>query len=131
MLQLDHLILPVTDRNKSIEFYERIVGLKYEGDRDPFSTMRVTPDFVLQLAPWGTKGDEHLAFSVTRAEFDDALRRIRESGVEYGDSFQTVGNMRAPGDADGALIAVGVTCELVVADGCRSRISPRGRTGGG
>jgi catechol 2,3-dioxygenase-like lactoylglutathione lyase family enzyme len=101
-MQLDHLILPVTDRNKSIEFYERIVGLKYEGDRDPFSTMRVTKDLVLQLAPWGTKGDEHLAFAVTRAEFDEALRRIRESGIEYGDSFQTVGNMRAPGDADGA-----------------------------
>jgi catechol 2,3-dioxygenase-like lactoylglutathione lyase family enzyme len=102
MPQLDHLILPVNDRDKSIDFYTRILGLTYERERPPFSVLRVTRDLVLQLAPWGTRGGEHLAFSLTDAEFDDVLRRLREEGVEYGDSFDTVGNMRGPGDADGA-----------------------------
>lgn len=101
-IQLDHLILAVNDRAKSIEFYTRILGFTYEGERAPFSVVRVTPDLVLQLGPWGTKGGEHLAFAMTRAEFDHMLRRIREAGVEYGDSFDSVGNGRGPGDADGA-----------------------------
>lgn len=102
-LQLDHLILAVNDRARSIEFYTRILGLMYEGEREPFSVLRVTPDLVLQLAPWGgTKGGQHLAFSMTRTEFDDVFGRIREGGIEYGDSFDSVGNMRGPGDADGA-----------------------------
>ena len=102
MLQLDHLILTVNDRDKSIEFYTRILGLTYEGQREPFSVIRVTPDLILQLAPWGTKGGQHFAFSVTRGEFDAILRRIRAAGLEYGDSFESVGNMQGPGEAAGA-----------------------------
>ncbi len=101
-LQLDHLILPVNDRAKSVEFYVDILGLKHEGEREPFSLLRVAPELVLQLAPWGTKGGEHLAFSMPPDEFDSIFRRLRERGVEYGDSFQTVGNMRGPGDEPGA-----------------------------
>jgi len=101
-LQLDHLILAVNDCPKSIEFYTRVLGLTYDGEREPFSVIRVTPDFLLQLAPWGTKGGQHLAFSMTRAEFDDVFRRVREAGIEYGDSFHTVGNMRGPGVEGGA-----------------------------
>lgn len=100
--QLDHLILAVNDREKSIEFYTRILGLTYEGEREPFSVVRVTPDLTLQLAPWGTKGGEHLAFAMSRTEFDDVFRRVRDAGLEYGDSFHTVGNMRGPGDESGA-----------------------------
>ena len=101
-IQLDHLILAVNDRAKSIEFYTRVLGLTYEGERQPFSVIRVTPDLVLQLAPWGTKGGEHLAFSMMRPEFDEVFRRIRDGGIEYGDSFQSVGNMRGPGEEPGA-----------------------------
>jgi catechol 2,3-dioxygenase-like lactoylglutathione lyase family enzyme len=101
-MQLDHLILAVNDREKSIQFYTRILGFAYEGEREPFSTIRVSPDLVLQLAPWSTKGGAHLAFSMSRAEFDQVFRRVRDAGVDYGDSFDTVGNMRGPGDSDGA-----------------------------
>jgi catechol 2,3-dioxygenase-like lactoylglutathione lyase family enzyme len=97
-MQLDHLILAVNDRKKSIEFYVGILGLKYEGDREPFSVIRVTPDFQIQIAPWGTKGGEHLAFAMSRKEFDEVFQRLREGGIEYGDSFHAVGNMRGPGD---------------------------------
>ena len=97
-IQLDHMILAVNDREKSIEFYAGILGLKYEGDREPFSILRVTPDFTLQLAGWGTKGGEHLAFAMSRREFDEVFRRIIDAKIEYGDDFHSVGNMRGPGD---------------------------------
>jgi catechol 2,3-dioxygenase-like lactoylglutathione lyase family enzyme len=100
--QLDHMILRVNDRAKSIEFYTGILGLAYEGEREPFSVIRVTPEFTLQLAPWGTEGGQHLAFAMARAEFEQVFRRVREAGLEYGDSFHSVGNMRGPGDEVGA-----------------------------
>ena len=97
-IQLDHMILAVNDRKKSIEFYVVILGLRYEGDREPFSVIRVTADFTLQLAGWGSKGGEHLAFAMSRAEFEEVFRRVIEAKIEYGDSFNSVGNMRGPGD---------------------------------
>ncbi len=99
---LDHLILMVNDREKSLRFYTTVLGFVHEGERDPFSVVRVNADTTLQLAPWGTKGGEHLAFAMTRPEFDDAFRRIRDAGVPYGDSFQTVGSMQGPGDEPGS-----------------------------
>jgi catechol 2,3-dioxygenase-like lactoylglutathione lyase family enzyme len=102
MLQLDHIILGSDDVKRSIEFYTGILGLTYEGPREPFEVIRVTPHFVIQLAPWGTKGGEHLAFSMTRAEFEATFARLRDAGIEYGDSFHTVGNLRGPGEEAGA-----------------------------
>ena len=100
--QLDHLILAVNDLAKSEDFYTRILGFRHEGERDPFSMIRITPDLVLQLAPWETRGGEHLAFAMSRVEFDEVFGRVREAGIEYGDAFDSVGNMRGPGEAAGA-----------------------------
>ena len=99
---LDHLILHVNDLAESSRFYTEILGLANEGKREPFTVVRVTSDFTIQLAPWGTKGGEHLAFSMPRTEFDEVFRRVREGGIEFGDSFHSVGNMKGPGQEDGA-----------------------------
>ena len=101
-VQLDHLILAVNDRDASLRFYTKVLGFTYDGQREPFSVIRVTPDFVLQLAPWGTPGGQHLAFAMPRAEFEHTFERIRAAGIAYGDSFHSVGNMRGPGDESGA-----------------------------
>lgn len=102
MVTLDHAILPVNDREATVDFFTRIVGFTYEGERPPFSVVRVSPDLTLQVADWGTGGGMHLAFAMARAEFDDVFARIRDSGIAYGDSFHSVGNMQGPGDEDGA-----------------------------
>ncbi len=96
-IQLDHMILPVADLGASIEFFTEILGCTYEGEREPFSVVRVTPDLTLQLAPWGTEGGVHLAFALPRAEFDAAFARVKAAGIPYGDSFHAVGNMEGPG----------------------------------
>ena len=102
--RLDHTILDVNDREKSITFYTQILGFTDEGGREgtPFSVIRVAPDFMLQLAPFGTKGGTHLAFELSRPEFDQAFKRIRDAKIEYGDAFDTVGNMRGPSISEGA-----------------------------
>jgi catechol 2,3-dioxygenase-like lactoylglutathione lyase family enzyme len=101
-MRLDHLILPVNDQPASVDFYVRVLGFADEGRREPFAVVRVSPDLVLQLAPWGTQGGEHLAFAMERAELDRVFTRVREAGIGYGDAFDAVGNMRGPGRADGA-----------------------------
>ena len=100
--QLDHMILLVNDRARSIEFYTQILGFAYEGDREPFSVIRVNAQLTLQLAAWGTTGGTHLAFATSRSEFEEVFDRVRQAGIPYGDSFQSVGNMRGPGDEAGA-----------------------------
>lgn len=102
MMVLDHLILPVNDIDESSRFYTDVLGLRDEGRREPFAVLRVTSDFVIQLAPWGTKGGEHLAFAMPRAEFDEVFQRVRDGGIEFGDSFHSVGNMNGPGEEYGA-----------------------------
>ena len=102
MATIDHLILPVNDVAASVAFYARILGLADAGDRPPFRVLRVSDDFVIQLAPWGTQGGEHLAFALPRAEFDACFARIREAGVPFGDSPHEADNGRAPGDEAGA-----------------------------
>lgn len=100
--QLDHMIFVVNDRAQTIEFYTRILGFTYEGDREPFAVLRVNNDLTLQVAAWGTKGGTHLAFALPRAEFDQVFTRVKQEGIPYGDAFQNVGNMQGPGDEAGA-----------------------------
>jgi catechol 2,3-dioxygenase-like lactoylglutathione lyase family enzyme len=102
MARLDHLILMVNDQAASIDFYTRILGFTDEGPRGPFSTLRVSSDCVIQLAPWGTAGGEHLAFAMTQEELDAVFEHVRSAGLPYGDAFDGVGNMRGPGESDGA-----------------------------
>jgi catechol 2,3-dioxygenase-like lactoylglutathione lyase family enzyme len=82
--RLDHLILNVNDREKSLAFYTRILGFAHEGEREgtPFSVIKVEPDFMLQLAPFGTRGGEHLAFSMSLEEFDQTFQRVREARIK-------------------------------------------------
>src|SRR3954462_1930442 len=101
-LQLDHMILPVAELDATIEFFTTVMGLTYEGESPPFSVVRVSPELTLQLAPWGTEGGVHLAFALSRADFDTTFDWVRNAGIEFGDSFHSVGNMRGPGDEDGA-----------------------------
>ena len=44
----------------------------------------------------------HLAFAMTRAEFDVTFARIRAAEIPYGDSFHSVGNMQGPGEEAGS-----------------------------
>jgi len=101
-LELDHLVLPVADAARSIAFYARLLHLPYEGQDGQFSVLRVTPSFVLLLAPWPPEGSHHLAFAMTPDEFETTFRRIKDDGVAYGGSFDGVGRMGEPGEEAGA-----------------------------
>lgn len=102
MTSIDHIILNTNDLASSVDFYTNILGFTNEGQDGPFAIIRVSEDFTLQLAQWGTKGNEHYAFAMSRADFDAAFERIRANQIPYGDSFHSVGNNSGPGNETGA-----------------------------
>jgi catechol 2,3-dioxygenase-like lactoylglutathione lyase family enzyme len=102
MATLDHLILNVNDLEASVSFYTEVMGFADDGDDGPFRMIRIGPDSMILLAPWGSEGGEHLAFALASEEFAATFGRIKAAGVPYGDSYHDVGNMRGPGDELGA-----------------------------
>ena len=51
MATLDHVILKVNDLQSSIRFYTEVMGFIADGMDGPFTVLRVSPEFQLQLAP--------------------------------------------------------------------------------
>ena len=102
MASIDHLILNVNDIASSVDCYVNMLGFQFDGTDGPFTVIRVSADFTLQLAPWGTKGNEHYAFALSREDFDRVFARMKEKGIPYGDSFHSVGNNTGPGVESGA-----------------------------
>jgi catechol 2,3-dioxygenase-like lactoylglutathione lyase family enzyme len=100
-VELDHMIIPVNDASESVAFYTAVLGFGDEGESPPFSVVRVGPGLTLQLAPWGTDGNWHVAFAMSRDEFDTALARLRDTGTAFGDSFHDAANGRGPSVSDG------------------------------
>jgi catechol 2,3-dioxygenase-like lactoylglutathione lyase family enzyme len=102
MATIDHLILNVNDIAASVDFYVNVLGFQLEGQDGPFTVIRVSEDFTLQLASWGTQGNDHLAFAMSRADFDKTFAKVKEKGIPFGDSFHSVGNNSGPGMETGA-----------------------------
>jgi len=102
MRGIDHIILNVNDLGETVAFYTEVLGFGLEGQDGPFTVLRVSEGFTIQVAPWGTKGNEHYAFALDRDEFDGVFERLKERGIPYGDAFNSVGSNRGPGHESGA-----------------------------
>ena len=102
MTSIDHIILNVNNLDESVAFYTDVMGFANEGTDGPFTVIRVSANFTMQLAPWGTKGNEHYAFALSREDFDACFERIKNANVPYGDSFHNVGTNTGPGSESGA-----------------------------
>lgn len=97
--RLDHVALRVADLGRSVEFYQRVLGL-----RDAFPGMwGGVPTILLTAGPGartgvalfpagggggpparGTAGVvDHVAFAVPNEEFERALRHLDREGVEF------------------------------------------------
>ena len=99
---LDHTIVPVRDRQESVEFYNRILGFEDLGEVGPFLAVRVNDTFNLDFRYSDDYRSIHYAFAMDPEEFDAAFARIRESGMPYGDSPYDMENMEGPGMTMGA-----------------------------
>ena len=74
-----------------------MLGFEHAGLDGPFTVIRVGEKFQMQLAPWGTQGFEHYAFAVSEREFDEIFSRVKQAGIDYGPTFDSVGANLGPG----------------------------------
>jgi catechol 2,3-dioxygenase-like lactoylglutathione lyase family enzyme len=102
MADLDHIILKVKDVGESAAFYADVLGFRNDGIDGPFTVIRLNEASVLLLAPWGGSGSEHLAFAVSREEFDGIFGRIKSRGLDHGPGPTEVGANTGPGIELGA-----------------------------
>ena len=80
-VQLDHMILPVNDRDRSIEFYTQILGFAYEGAREPFSVIRVNAQLIR------VADESHVWASAFQRESGDLLKLQVELGETIADGL--------------------------------------------
>ena len=99
---LDHTIVPVQDRERSVEFYSRILDFEDLGEVGPFLAVRVNDTFNLDFAVSDDFRSIHYAFAMEPPEFEAAFTKIRESGIPYGDNPYARDNMQGPGMTAGA-----------------------------
>ncbi len=62
----------------------------------------MSPTLVLQLIQSPPQISQHLAFSMSKAELEATVARLKAAEVAFGDNFDTVGNMKGPGRASGS-----------------------------
>jgi catechol 2,3-dioxygenase-like lactoylglutathione lyase family enzyme len=84
-IELNHLIVPVRDKEEAARFYERIFGFRREKPMGPFAPVRL-PDqgLTLDFDTWESPPEQHYAFKVSEAEFDAIFGRVVAEGLAYG-----------------------------------------------
>ncbi len=84
-IELNHHIVAAHDKEKSAHFYERILGLKYEGPLGHFAPIRIpSQSLTLDFDNRESFQPQHYAFKVSEVEFDEIFGRVKEEGLSYG-----------------------------------------------
>jgi catechol 2,3-dioxygenase-like lactoylglutathione lyase family enzyme len=82
-ITLNHTIVPARDKVAAAKFFAKIFGLK-RGRTDYFAPVRVNKTLTLLFDDDGKFESHHLAFHVSKAEFEAIFARIKKAGITYG-----------------------------------------------
>lgn len=100
---IDHIILPVNaPLSDSLSFYCDLLQFALDAEQGPFQGVRVSPQFLILLSPYGSRGGMHLAFNFTASRFDRVFADVRARHLDYGDQFDQTSNRRGPTPQPGA-----------------------------
>ncbi len=83
-LNLDHTIVPANDKEESVRFIARILGLEYLGPWGHFAPLKINDTLTLDFDTNEQFEGHHYAFLASDGEFDAILKRVQEEGVSYG-----------------------------------------------
>jgi catechol 2,3-dioxygenase-like lactoylglutathione lyase family enzyme len=89
--QLNHLIIPVRDKEKSARFLAGILNLEVGQQWAHFLPLRTGNGVTLDFADSSNFVPQHYAFLVGDPEFDTALQRIRDARIEFFADFDGAG----------------------------------------
>jgi catechol 2,3-dioxygenase-like lactoylglutathione lyase family enzyme len=85
-VQLDHLIVPATNRVASARLLGAILGVPWseQSNFGPFSPVFVNDGLTIDFDQWqGSIPKQHYCFRVDPHEFDSILVRIKAAGIEF------------------------------------------------
>jgi len=99
---LDHTIVPVKDRQASVDFYTKMFSFDYVGEVIRFLVLRVNENMTLDFAVEEEFVSNHYAFSMDQDEFDATFARVRDAGLIYGHRAHDRTSMQGPGMTNGA-----------------------------
>ena len=83
-LSLDHTIVPAKDKEESVRFIARILGLEYKGPWGHFAPLKINETLTLDFDNHEKFEGHHYALLASDEEFDAILGRIKSEGVSYG-----------------------------------------------
>jgi len=90
-VQLNHLIIPARDKWASARFLAGILGLEAGPEWGHFVPVRTSNGVVVDFAERSDVHSGHYAFLVIDAEFEAALKRVRDAGVQTYADFDLAG----------------------------------------
>ena len=82
-ITLNHTIVPARDKIAAARFFARIFGLK-RGRTEHFAPVKVNKSLTLLFDDDDKFESHHLAFHVSKREFDAILHRIKIDKIAYG-----------------------------------------------
>jgi catechol 2,3-dioxygenase-like lactoylglutathione lyase family enzyme len=84
MIELDHTIVPVTDKWVSARFLGAMLGLSVRGEAGHFVQLQINERLTLDFHTEPEHRAQHYAFRVDAATFDAIVTRVRAAGVPFG-----------------------------------------------
>lgn len=82
-VDLNHTIVPSSDKQASAEFIAGILGLKVGPQWGPFVPVETANGVTLDYLDSADFRAIHYCFIVSEPEFDEIFARIRERGLDY------------------------------------------------
>jgi len=97
---LDHIGIPVSNIDVTIDFYDRMLGFKLIEKRVDrglaFATIRISETTAIAIWEAEKQPCHHFALALTPSEFDATYEALRREGIRYGnatDGFGDDGNL--------------------------------------
>lgn len=83
MAELNHIIVPAKDKDRSAQFLADILGVAPAPQWGPFRPVQTSNGVTLDFVDSKDVRTQHYAFLVTDTEFDAAFGRITKAGLAY------------------------------------------------
>lgn len=105
-IELDHTLVPASDRRVSAELLARLLGVPWaETGVGPFCPVYVSDSLTLDFDQAdGEFAVQHYAFRVSDARFDDIVARLRQHGIAYRSTPHGPADMRINTEAGGRIV---------------------------
>jgi len=90
-VELNHTIIPATDKRASAKFLADILGLEAGSEWSHFVPVRTSNGVTLDYAEAADFRRQNYAFLVSESEFDAALSRIKAADIAFYADFNRAG----------------------------------------